>query len=223
MINNQRSDRNGGRPRRFENEDVFRATARALNQVGYGRLTLDIVAHEVGVSAPALSKRFGSKGTLMREYIEWMAENTDARFRRVRQEHDSPLAALLARYLIPMEERLEEFGPLTGSAEIKLDPELGPILEACWRIWDREVAALLSEAQNAGELIACNTRDLSRAIGAALGGETARWSPQAGPLLDRYRTAFATIIGPYMTDSGAFWASWEDEAARRGITTPASS
>jgi AcrR family transcriptional regulator len=197
MKTTQSAIREGGRPRSFENGDVFRATARALAHLGYSGLTLEAVAQEVGCSAPALSKRFGSKRALLRAYLEWTIEMAGERFRAVRQQHASPLAALRARYLIPVEERPEEFSAVTGASEMRNDPDFRPILLARRQSWNAEVAALLTAAREAGELVACDTDELARTMGAALTGAIVLWSPDDGPLMDRYAAIFDTIIGPY--------------------------
>jgi AcrR family transcriptional regulator len=53
------------RPRRVSDDDVLDAAERMMAARGPVRLTLDHVAREVGVSAPALSRRFGSKRALL--------------------------------------------------------------------------------------------------------------------------------------------------------------
>src|SRR3954452_16219965 len=100
----QRSPRagQGGRPRVFQNEDVFRAVTRVLTQSGYGQLTFDSIAMELGCTGPALSRRFGAKQALVAAYLDWMLNGIHERFEAAKHTDGSPLAALLARVSIPV-------------------------------------------------------------------------------------------------------------------------
>src|SRR5258708_14107659 len=60
-----------GRPRRAEDEAVFRGLLRALARLGYTGLTFAALTDQVGLSASALHQRFGSKAELLRAFIEW--------------------------------------------------------------------------------------------------------------------------------------------------------
>ncbi|MGH2618081.1 MAG: TetR/AcrR family transcriptional regulator, partial [Thermomicrobiales bacterium] len=188
MITNYSPPREGGRPRSFENGDVFRATASVLTRLGYGGLTLEAVAQEIGCSAPAISKRFGSKQALVHSYLEWTLIAARERFRTARQSHASPLTALWARYLAPFEERPEELSAFAGWIDMRNDAMFGSLLQKRRRLWEREAASMLAAAQKAGELNACDTDELARAVTAALAGATVLWSPDDGPLLARYAT-----------------------------------
>lgn len=197
MLANSGPPREGGRPRSFENGDVFRATSAVLSRFGYTKFTLDAVAQQVGVSGPAISKRFGSKQALLRAYLEWMLRMASERFQAVRALHTSPLAALRTRYLMPFEERPEELSAYAGWLDMRNNPEFAPLLQERRRIWESEAAALLADARDAGELTECDTDELARTVTAALTGATIHWTPDDGPLLDRYATILDTIIGPY--------------------------
>ena len=52
------------RPRQISDEDIFAAVRRAVGETG-SRLSLDLVAERLGVTPPALFKRFGSKNALL--------------------------------------------------------------------------------------------------------------------------------------------------------------
>ncbi|MDQ3081725.1 MAG: TetR/AcrR family transcriptional regulator [Gemmatimonadota bacterium] len=63
------------RPRKVSDEDVFAATYRAMNRFGPGELTLAQIAAEAGVTAGALSQRFGSKRQLLLSLAEGAARS----------------------------------------------------------------------------------------------------------------------------------------------------
>ncbi|MCC6703358.1 MAG: helix-turn-helix transcriptional regulator, partial [Thermomicrobiales bacterium] len=125
------------RKRRFENEDAFWATTRVLMTDGYARLTLAAVGKELGCSAPALSKRFGSKRGLIEAYLEWSEETIRERFALVRGRFASPLEALLNRYLLPGD-RPEEFGPFRTWTEAWSDTSLAEATYQLRRVWEAE-------------------------------------------------------------------------------------
>src|SRR3954447_1624738 len=50
-----------GRPRSASDEAIFRAVAEVVTSAGPAGLTLAAIARHVGLSAPALAQRFGSK------------------------------------------------------------------------------------------------------------------------------------------------------------------
>lgn len=196
MITNKVRSREGGRPRSFEDDDVFRATATVLARLGFSGLTLEAVANDVGVSGPAISKRFGSKQALLRSFLEWSRQRAAARFGAMRSLHASPLAALYARYLIPFDERLEELSAFSGWFDLRNDPGFAILLEEQRRLWETEAASLLAAAQTAGELIECDTGALARAVTAALAGATL-YELHDGKLLTQYKEILDTIIEPY--------------------------
>ena len=198
MTTNIKTANGGGRPRQFQNEDVFQATTQVLLRVGYGSFTLDAVAREAGCSAPAISKRFGSKSGLLRAYLEWSKQRIQARFRSSREMHGSPLAALRARYQLPVEERPEEFGAFAGFTEMLNDPELGPIIVSRRSLWEGEISAILAAAQDQGELARCDIAALAHTLHAALAGAMTLWNPDVdGPVIDVIATVLDTIIDPY--------------------------
>lgn len=200
MTTNLFRERNvgGGRPRAFENERIFQATARALFRNSYSGLTLDAVAREAGCSAPALSRRFGSKKALLKAYMEWTYKNMRERFVAVHTARDQPLAALRERIGLPIEDRLEEFGAFTGWYEMSQDPELKEPVNAVKRLWEHEMSTALTEARQAGELAECDPQAVGRIIAAALAGITFLWtSDDVMPLPERLVETFDEIISRY--------------------------
>lgn len=199
----------GGRPRTFHDEDIFRATTRVLGDRGYANCSMESVANELGCTGQALGRRFGSKRGLVRAYLEWALEQIAERYRTADREHESPLEALRARCLIPAEERPEELSDTTDLtrranmatfwAAIRSDPEFRAAATKSVRDSEAEAARLLTQALAVGELIACDPVELGRTLTAAWVGTTALWEGDGpdGTLPERLGRVFDTVVGPY--------------------------
>ena len=197
--------RRAGRPRAFSDPDVFLATADALSRLGYGRLTLEAVAERVGCTRQALVRRFGSKHGLVRAYLGWVVEDAAGRYRAIRATHPSPLAALRTRFLLPVQERPYEVADPAGQANIlaffvgaRDDPEFRALLARLMSVYEAEVAALLAEAREAGELVAADPAEVGHLLIAATTGALLLWAANPdGPVTDRIARAFDAVIRPY--------------------------
>ena len=88
-----------GRPRTVSDEAIFDAVRAVVTEVGPSGLTLAAVADRVGLSAPALTQRFGSKRSLLLAYAEAAATGIDDVFTRVRSSSPTALSALRAALL----------------------------------------------------------------------------------------------------------------------------
>jgi AcrR family transcriptional regulator len=202
----------GGRPRTFQDEDIFRATTRVLGDRGYAGCSMEAVANELGCSAQAIGRRFGSKRGLVRAYLDWALALIAERYRTYGRDYASPLEALRARCLIPAEERPEEISdPIdltrranmaTFWAAVRSDPELREAAMRSTRDSEEEAARLLAQARAAGELVECDPVELGRTLTAAWVGTTTLWAGDGpeGTLVERLGAVFDTIIGPYRTD-----------------------
>jgi AcrR family transcriptional regulator len=206
MGTNKVPQREIGRPRTYTDDDIFAATARAVARLGYARLTIDAVAAEVGCTGPALIGRFGSKLGLIRAYLEWANAVSRERFRRERELHTSPLAALRARVGIPPDERLDEIGDANGNANIVVfhlsawaEPELRASEQGRRQMFEDEIVALLQAARDAGELIDCDFRRLGRTLVAALTGTSLQWASDHQHAIEaRMVEVLEDVIRPYL-------------------------
>lgn len=205
MTRTTTAQRKLGRPRTFDDEAVFNATARAVRAHGYARLTLAVVARELGVTAPALVERFGSKHQLLQSYLRWSGERVRERFDQIRAGFDSPLAALVARFTLPRDERIDEVGNASEYVNITLfylsassDPLLKDAAEERSKIYHEEIVALLDDAVAAGELVPCDTERLARTMLATLSGVALQWAGGKGPELeDRIVQGIEDLIAHY--------------------------
>lgn len=195
-----------GRPRKFDDHDVFLATARAAGRNGYARLTLGTIAAEVTCTAPALVDRFGSKDGLLQAYLRWCNDRVRERFQQVRAENDSPMEALKARFRIPREERIDEVGE-DAKAYFNLTlfyissisvPQLREQGLQRGRIYEEELALMLSEAVAAGELSGCDPARLARTLLATLSGAALQWvSDESQAIEERVLEAIDALTAPY--------------------------
>lgn len=195
-----------GRPRTYDDHEVFQATAAVLARSGHAGLTLAAVAADLGCTAPALNNRFGSKVDLLIAFYDWSIKLAGERFDRVRAEFVSPLDALRARFAMPAAERQDEISAPWNYANLASlsfaaasDPVLRPMVNRRRELFEDQITALLDEAHDAGELISCDTKRLAWVLIAALTGAAhlmALGHPgttieeQLGEMVDE-------VIGPY--------------------------
>ena len=205
MITKESAPREVGRPRVYANDDVFAATARVVTRLGYARFTVNAVAAELGCTAPALIRRFGSKRGLVLAYIEWSNAASRERFRRARETYASPLAALRARFRIPTDRRPDEVADPAGYANLVgfhlaawADPGLREAEKARRELFEAEIASLLEAAHAGGELVACDARRLGRTLLAALTGVALQWAADADRAIEaRLVETIDEIVAPY--------------------------
>jgi AcrR family transcriptional regulator len=146
-----------GRPRSASDEAIFEAVAAVVTAAGPSRLTLAAVAGRVGLSAPALAQRFGSKHGLLAAFAA----------REVTAVADA-LAAARARGADPVRALVAVLSALTGPGATReglannlaflqmdlTDPELRPHAVAHSRALRDGIAALAADAVRAGLLAA---------------------------------------------------------------------
>lgn len=195
-----------GRPRLFSDEAIFMATQFTLAREGYGRLTLDAIAREIGCTRQALVRRFGSKHALVLAYLDWSIEFVARGYRQVREGYDSPLEALRARFVWPAEQRPREIGDPTSQANIlsffigaRQDPEFRERLAVINQVYEDEIAGLLQSAVDAGELRrSTDPVKLSHILFAVTTGEVVLWaSNPTGDVVERLGAIFDAVVEPY--------------------------
>src|SRR5215212_1425219 len=193
------------RTRSVPDAHILEATSRVIGQMGPSRFTLADVAAEVGLAPATLVQRFGSKRGLLLALAESSAGSVEACFAGIRAAHPSPLAALLAaatdmtRYV----ESPEVLANHLAFLQLDLsDPEFHRLaLENARRI-RAGYRALLAEAIAAGELAACDTARLARAVEAVAGGSLIAWAiHREGDVAAFVRADVATLLEPYLNSS----------------------
>jgi AcrR family transcriptional regulator len=189
------------RPRTVTDDDILAATARAMSKVPPRRFTLADVAREVGLAPATLVQRFGSKRGLLLALSAQSAGSMDACFDAVRQEHASPLEALLsaATEMARFSTTPEELANSIAYLQIDLsDPDFHRHILASSRAMQRGYRALLDDAVAAGELKRCDTERLARAVEAVAGGSLIGWAiHRKGKAEGWVRRDLETLLLPY--------------------------
>ena len=189
------------RPRTIDDAGILEAAGRIISRHGPAKFTLADVGDEVGLSAAALVRRFGSKRGLMLALARSARDSVDACFDLVRQAHKSPLAALLAaatemtRFVSSPEEMSNHLAFLQTDLS---DPDFYEVmLENSRRIIDG-YRKLLNEAVGAGELTRCDTARLARAVDAMSGGSLISWAVHRGGTAEAWvRHDLNTLLEPH--------------------------
>jgi AcrR family transcriptional regulator len=203
--------RDVGRPRSFSDEDAFQATTKLLIEHGASGITLADLARELGCTAPALNVRFGSRIGLLKAYYAWATQMDSERFKRVREQYDSPLAAVRARFSMPARDRLEELVDSTGQAkllsllaEAQADSQFSDLVAERNQSFERDLTDLLQAAIDAGELEPCDPAGLAHLVFTSLVGASFIWSVKpAGSVVDETVSILETALTPCLTDAGA--------------------
>ncbi len=168
------------RPRKVTDEEVFAATYRAMTRLGPGELTLAEIASEAGVTAGALSQRFGSKRQLLLALSQAAALTAGDFIRELQTIHRSPLAAIRA-YAECMAHLAATPAALARNLaylQIDLaDPDFRVHVAAQARATRRGMQSLLEAAVSAGELSRrTNIKRLARTVEVALNGSLLTWA-----------------------------------------------
>jgi AcrR family transcriptional regulator len=176
-----------GRPRSVSDEAVFEAVADVVTAVGPAKLTLAAVAQRAGLSAPALTQRFGSKRGLLVAFATSGADAVAVTFaaardrarRRTRDRRPDPLAAVrdaLASLAGPIATRE---GLANNLAFLQLDltdAELREPAVTQSRAIRAQLTALLDEATATGHLAIDDTVILADTLYAIYCGALVTWA-----------------------------------------------
>ena len=159
------------RPRTVDDAVVLAAAAEVVNRVGPSRLTLQRVADEVGLSAPTLVQRFGSKRGLLLAMGDQAAAGWPEVFAAARSRTESPLDALVEA-LVDLTAHVATPEALANSIaflQIDLsDPEFHERAVASMRRMRELMAELLDEAVERGDLP--RTTDTAALAGSVMNG-----------------------------------------------------
>jgi AcrR family transcriptional regulator len=210
------------RPRTIDDAGILEAAGRIISRHGPARFTLADVGGEVGLSAAALVRRFGSKRGLMLALARSARDGVDACFDAVRAVHTSPLAAMLAagtemtRYVKSPEEMSNHLAFLQTDLS---DPDFYAVmLENSRRIVDG-YRRLLDEAVAARELVPCDTARLARAVDALAGGSLIAWAVHREGTAETWvRGDLDTLLQPYRSKART---SRSSRSSRARSTRPA--
>jgi AcrR family transcriptional regulator len=194
------------RPRTVPDEHILNAAQRAMSRLGPARLTLADVAKEAGLSAATLVQRFGSKRGLILALWKTALDGVDACFEMLRPAHRSPLDAVVAgaTFMAQATKTPEEMANHLAFLQMDLsDPEFHRYMLEFSHRTEAGYRALLDEAVAAGELVACDTTRLARAIGALAGGSLIGWAVfRKGAAEAWVRDDLDILLAPYRAVPG---------------------
>ncbi|WP_328473069.1 TetR/AcrR family transcriptional regulator [Actinoplanes sp. NBC_00393] len=168
-----------GRPRTVSDDEVFRAVADTVTEVGPAGLTLAAVARRAGLTAPALTQRFGSKRGLLVAFATREAGSVTTVFDAARDRGAAPLEALrdgLVAFTAPITTRE---GMANNLAFLQLDltdDELHTYSATQSRALRAQLAELLEEAAAAGDVRAADPAALVDIVYAVYAGAQLTWA-----------------------------------------------
>jgi AcrR family transcriptional regulator len=203
------------RPRATSDADILAATHRVVSRLG-PNLTLADVAREAGVSPATLVQRFGSKRGLLLAFAAGGPAGLDTELKRIRAMHRSPLAAVyaIADCMAVMADTPKTLSNSLAFLQMDLvDPEFHEHALAHSRGMQAGIKALLDEAVRQGELPRGDTRRLTRAVQAIIGGSLLQWAiDREGKVADRLREDLDALLKPRV--AGAAKVPHDDEVRR---------
>jgi AcrR family transcriptional regulator len=190
------------RHRTVDDAAILAAAVEAIGESGPGGLTLAAVGEKVGLAAPTLLQRFGSKRGLLLAVAESGSDWAPQRFRAAMQRHPSPLRALVTalREMTAGVSSPEAMANNLAFLQLDLrDPEFHELAEAQARRVRDSIAALLKDAVTAGELRPeTDTARLSEAIETVYNGALVTWAIHRKGALDRWLgRQLETVLAPH--------------------------
>ena len=187
------------RPRTVDDQAVLAAAADVVNRVGPAKLTLQRVADEVGLSAPTLVQRFGSKRGLLLAMGDQAAAGWPETFQSARSRTGSPLEALVEA-LVSLTGHVSTPDAMANNLaflQIDLsDPEFHQRTVASMSQMRGLIEELLDEAVDAGDLPAdTDTPALADSVMNAYNGALITWAIfREGTLEERLRRELRRVL-----------------------------
>jgi len=167
------------RPKTASDAVILEAAARLLSRLGPARLRLEDVAREVGLAPATLLLRFKTKKRLLLAVAEHGIAGMADYFREHRRQSPSPLCAITAvsQCVRDIADNPQQLANLLAFLQLSVeDQEFRQCAERHDAALEREMAALMGEAQARGEVIACCPDALARAIIAMVRGSLLTWN-----------------------------------------------
>ncbi|KOY50158.1 TetR/AcrR family transcriptional regulator [Streptomyces sp. XY332] len=191
-----------GRPRGIDDATILRAAVDVMGRTGPAKLTLALLAREVGLVPGTLVQRFGSKRGLLLALAEHTAKDACALYEGVRAEHDSPLAALAA---LVVETWAAATSPEAFANHLAFlcadldDTQFRDCALVSQQAQSHWIGELLDHAKDARELGPdTDTTALAATVQAATLGVAVLWAvDRQGALAERQRAALDAVLAPH--------------------------
>ncbi|WP_405358942.1 TetR/AcrR family transcriptional regulator [Kitasatospora sp. NBC_00085] len=191
-----------GRPRGIDDAAILRAAVDVMGRTGPAKLTLALLAREVGLVPGTLVQRFGSKRGLLLALAAHTANDANALYEGVRAEHDSPLAALTALVTgtwAPATSPEAFTNHLAFLCADLDDPQFRDCALSSQQTQSHWIGELLDHAKDARELRPdTDTTTLAATVHTTTMGVAVLWAvDRQGALAERQRAALDAVLAPH--------------------------
>jgi AcrR family transcriptional regulator len=211
-----------GRPRSVDDVTIMAAVKALASELGPQGVTLSRVAKRVGLSAPALMQRFGSKRGLLVAFAKHESSSLSGVFEVARRRAPGALATLTLG-LSKLPQATKTRGHMAnGLAFLQLDltdPKLREVAKAHSRALRAELRGLLDLAIQGDELVpAASSASLAADLYATYCGAVVTWAVDGRGTLARWITAHVErVLAPHRAGVGQVRrASARKKATARG-------
>lgn len=188
------------RTRGISDEELLAATARVVDRSGPIAFTLAEVAREVGVTAPLLLQRFGTKRGLLLALADSGAAEVDGAFAKGRADHKRALDALHAA-LLTLAHPATARSIANGLAFLQLDVTDVAFRARALKFFDAfrtGARSLIKDAVRNKELRRVDVEELARAIEVAYHGSILSWAlRQEGSCEAALRRDIESVLAPH--------------------------
>lgn len=168
-----------GRPRTVSDDAIYAAVSTVVTSVGPAGLTLAAVAKQAGLSAPALTQRFGTKRNLLVSYAKSQATGVDELFHRARSSSSSAIDAIhaaLLEFTSGIDTRAAIANNLAFLHLDLTDAELGAHAAAQSQVLKRQLQELVEVAVSQRELKAVDAGVVADTIYTVYNGALVTWA-----------------------------------------------
>ncbi|WP_232248513.1 TetR/AcrR family transcriptional regulator [Streptacidiphilus rugosus] len=187
----------------MDDSAILAAAVRVMGRTGPARLTLALIAAEVGLVPGTLVQRFGSKRGLLLALSEASLRASERGCAEIRAAHDTPLDALAALVADTMgavttpEEYANHLAFLCADLG---DEEFRALALAFHQVQDRAVRALVDDAVASGGLRPeTEVATLAATVQAAVAGAGLLWAiDRRGTFAARRREALDAVLAPHL-------------------------
>jgi AcrR family transcriptional regulator len=193
-----------GRPRQVEDDAIFMAMGAVFLRVGWPRLSLALVARELGITPAALRQRFGSKHDLLVAFYAWgTARLRDGLFASDGESHSplETLRALIGGATAPFATPEQMVNALSGFTEVATEPDLRPMAQERFALTRTRLESVLQAAIASGELAPVDPGMLAQQLQSVLMGACLVWSISGdGELEHHVQQVVDAALSPYICE-----------------------
>jgi AcrR family transcriptional regulator len=196
-----------GRPRAFQDEDVYRVMMRVISEVGYARLTFALIAAEIKCTTSALIRRFGDKKSLVQGFISWVTHQQESFFNQYETLDLAPLDVLRARIYLPVAGQPDDERIHIQDAELYLaffiearsEPAYRPQLDRLTHEFEILATETVKAAVEAGQIKACDEAELAHLIVVTMiGAQSVCLDQKRGSMIDEMERVWDSLMAPYL-------------------------